>query len=312
MTIQRQKEILISVFVVLYSLLFFMGVVLYSGLGVNRTGAATAALTAGALLWCALIVTATAMAVNRSGTSGIIVGIPPLLLVILGKFTLDAFVGAVLAALLLLALQRKITWEVNNHIRFRVTTVLYESVRLAIYTLLVAVITLSLPSIIQGFKSDHDVIPAKYFTVASRPLEPIIARWLPGYQTDNTIDQVIAAQVEQQTGGLVSADNPLLAGQIAAGREQFARQFGVSVRGDETISAVATRLLNDYIYALTQKNRYFTAAIVIIVTFIAMRVIVPILIWPVLAVIKGFFYVANRIGLVSFIKTTVEAERFTL
>lgn len=312
MTIQRQKEILIAVFVVLYSVLFFMGVVLYSGLGDNRTALATILFAAGGLIWTALMVTATAMAINRSGTNGIILTIPPLLLIILGKFTLDAMIGAILVVLLLLVLQRKVSWEVNNHIRFRITGVLYESARLGLYTLLVVVITLSLPNIIKTFKNDQDVIPAKYVTAVSQPLEPIIARWLPGYKTDSTIDGMINSQLERQAGGIIPVTNPLVAAQKAEIRNQLGRQFGVALTGRETVSDITSRVINGYIFKLTQQNHYLTVGVVIIVTFVAMRVLVPILIWPILLVIKGFFYLANRIGLISFVKTTVEAERFTL
>lgn len=312
MTIQRQKEILIAVFVVLYSLLFFMGVVLYSGLGESRTTMATIVFAVGALLWCALMVTATAMATNRSGTNGIILAVPPLLLIILGKFTLDAIIGAILVVLLLLALQRKVSWEVNNHINFRVIRVLYESVRLGLYILLVVVITLSLPSIIKTFKNDQDVIPAKYIAAVSQPLEPVISRWLPGYKTDSTVDDMINFQLERQSGGLISANNPVVAAQKAEVRTQLGRQFGVTLTGRETVSDITSRVVNGYIFRLSQQNHYLAVGLVIIATFIAMRVVVPILIWPVLLVIKGFFYLANRIGLISIIKTTVEAERFTL
>lgn len=312
MTIQRQKEILIAVFVVLYSVLFFMGVVLYSGLGDNRTALATILFAAGGLIWTALIVTATAMAINRSGTNGIILTIPPLLLIILGKFTLDAMIGATLVVLLLLVLQHKVSWEVNNHIRFRITSVLYESVRLGLYILLVVVITLSLPSVIQGFKNDQDVIPAKYIAAVSQPLEPVISRWLPEYKTNSTVDDMINVQLDRQAGGIIPVTNPLLAAQKAEIRNQLGRQFGVTLTGRETVSDVTSRVVNRYIFKLTQQNHYLTVGVVIIATFIATRVVVPILIWPVLLVIRMFFYLANRIGLISIIKTTVEAERFTL
>lgn len=310
MTLQRQKEILISIFVVLYSALFFLGFRLLLG-GLNGWSvSATIIMALGAWLWCALMVSATAFVTNRTGMNIIVAVVPPLLLILFSLFSLASLIGALIVFFILLGMQKKMNGELNSRVSLKVIPVFYYPTRLAIFALLVAIITLSFPVLIQSFTNDRVAIPSQTVAFILRPFEPVIANMVPGYKTEATISQIIDAQIANQ--GLGSVPPELIAPQKASAIQQFGKQFGVALTGRETLSDIVAAWVNRYIQQIVSQNKFIAAGAVMAIAFLAVRAIVPIIAWPALLLIRLFLYIAQRIGLITLLKTQVTVERISL
>ena len=309
MTLQRQKELLIGVFVTLYSALFFLGFQLV----VNRISSwspfLVVVISIGALVWCALMACATSFVVNRSGSSVIVAALPALLLLFLGFLRLDSLIGASVVFLVLMGVQRKISWELNTRVNVHVIPVYYSAVRYVVFALLISLITLSIPSLLTSFDNNSIAVPADTFKLIIRPFESVIAGYLPGYTTDSTIDEIITRQLKSQYPDLSAPEINLAKPAV---RQEFAKQFGTQLSGRETLADISAGWINKRLRQMAGDNRQVAVVFVIGVTFVAVRIIVPIIIWPVLFLVSIILRLSEQIGLITILRTQVTVERMSL
>lgn len=313
MSIERKKEVLIAIFVTLYTLLFFLGTILYAApTDSPRLIMTHIVMVFGALIWAALMVCATAFVTHRSGSNLIIALLPPIILIALSRLSLDSIIGALILFGILLILQRRLNWELTTRVKLQIVPIFYNSTRLALYALLVVLIALSIPIIIRQVETVQAIIPASYVSTTLRPLESIIAGMLPGYATNQTVDELIEASFKKQTSNLPFDDIGISQSQKVTARNELSQQYGMTLTGQETLADIIANVLNTNIQRLAQENRLFTVGLFILLAFLTTKTVIPLLIWPTLGFVRMFLYIAIRIGLISTIKTQVEVDRFTL
>lgn len=309
MTLQRQKELLIAVFVSLYSLLFFLGFQLV----VNQSNIwgtpAAIIIGVGALIWCALMTCATAYVVNRSGSNVIVAAIAPILIYLISRLRLDALIGSVVVFAILIGVQRRLSWELSSRVNVHVIPVFSGATRLTIYALLVSLITLTVPALAESFDNNRIAIPPQYIATVISPMESVIKGMLPGYSSGSTIDEMIDEQLRAQAPNATPAE---LAAGRALIRPEFSRRFGVNVTGRETLPDILAGTINKYLRQLAQDNRLIAIGFLIALTFLTVRVFVPLLVWPALFLINIFLRLSEQIGLITILKTQVTVERISL
>lgn len=315
MTLQRQKEILIAVFVALYSVLFFLGFQLIITRATIWSLWAAVTLIIGSLIWCALITCATAFVVNRSGSNIFTCAIPSILLLGLGFFRLDVAVGAIVVFLMLLMVQRRLSWELSSRVNVHVIPVFSAATRQVIFALLISLITLSLPTLAKSFDNNQIAVPPSLIASLTAPFESLIQGLLPGYTNGSTIDQIIDRQLQNQLSSLPGEaliPAQVIASQRTAIRQEFSRQFSMTLTGRETLPDILAGTMNKYLRQMAQENRLIAIIFVIALTFVTVRVIVPVVVWPTLFLIRIFLRLSEQIGLITILRTQVTVERISL
>jgi hypothetical protein len=316
MTLQRQKELLIATFVALYSVLLFLGFQLFVSRATSWSTPVVIIIAIGSLIWCALMTCATAFVVNRSGSNILTCAIPPILLLILGVFRLDVAIGAIVVFVILIAVQRRLSWELNSRVNVHVIPVFSVATRHVIVALLISLITLSLPTLAQSFDRNQISIPPKTVATLISPFEGVIQNLLPGYTTGSTIDQMIDRQLRNQLSSIPGAEAvvpaELLSSQRATIRQEFSKQFGMPITGQETLADVLANIVNKYLRQMAAENRFVAIGFIIALTLVTVRIAVPVLVWPALFLIRIILRLSEQIGLITILRTQVTVERMSL
>ncbi len=311
MTLGRKKEIGVLVFLSLYSGLLFGLFALATTQNTGELSILTTVLFVMlALLWVALVQFSQAISFESGGVLWLVVLIVPALIVGVGRASLPALVGAVIAGLLLLVGRSYAKSELSNRIHFKTGQIFRISTRYTLLALAFGLIGIVLPDFQEQLVPEKVQIPAKYLANWVDASAPIVSRFIPGYDPNKTIDEFIAFQVQKQMGA--GNSEPIPPGQLIIARRQLADQFGIALAGNESLSAVTGKIVNHYLQSWAKYNQLLFIGIVISLLFLVWRALTPVLLWPTIAILAGLIYFATRIGLVYKVKTPATIERLQL
>ncbi len=311
MTLQGKKELGVAVFTTLYTILFFLVMrLLFTGGSIWSIGFNVAALVGG-VIWTAIMVAGISFVVNRVGVTVSLVILPALVLFIVSGFNIGSVIGAALLAAVVFAAQHSIHHEMNNQVKFKIGAIFRSGTKLLLLALVIALITLAQPVFRDTEKASSLLIKEQYIAAITKPISPLIGRYIPNYTNSTTIDQIIdaqlASQAEKLPPGFVLPPN-----QREQARTELSRQFGTTLTGQETLPGIVTTFLNGYIHGVAGQSTLAVAIATIAITLIAFRILVPFLVWPVIGVIVIIIDAAKRIGLIALVKDQVTIERIHL
>ncbi|MEX1112717.1 MAG: hypothetical protein WEC84_04610 [Candidatus Andersenbacteria bacterium] len=319
MTQSRQKEIGLVVVSALYSLLVFM---VYALVLRGNSGWSTIyvlMLIVAGIVWAALYSVILAFFANRtSGVSALVVVPPAIFAYALGGLTISAAVAAGLLLGFLLATQRYIVVEVRDRVRMRITRVFASGTRVLLFGFILSLIIIALPSVQTGVQRGTIQLSPGFVRAVTAPATPLIRQILPGYEQSATIDQLLDAYIAQQQQNLPPGFE-IPPGERERVRQELSQQFGIQLRGGETVAQATATYVNQYIQgAFTQAVASAAAggvavfAFGLLITLVALRALVSMLMWPTYAVIYLMVYFSERIGLVSKLNAQVTVQQYHL
>ncbi len=310
MTLQRQKELTIVGFASLYSLLYFLLVALLLRGQSSSTVFSIVIIVAG-LLWVAIMASALAFASRRLGVSMSLTVIPALAVMIVGRVSLEAIIGGILLAVFILIGRSVMARDMESRIKFAIRPMFWSGSKALLFGLLVVITTLALPVVTTSVQGGEIRVPRAYVNTVLRPASPIIEKYLPQYTPDTTVNQIIAAQIAQQTLELPPGI-PYPPDQHAQILKELSRQLGVPLGGHETIPDLVANWINVRLQRLAEQNGILLVIILVVLVLLTLRALIPLLMLPVIMFIKILVYISQRIGLVALMKTQVTIERLHL
>ncbi len=312
MSLVQKKIASIIVVVALYSIFFFLLAALLLSPNGERSGIYSLVVGVVGLTWCALMAGALALiASERFGASLALAVLAPVAAVLVGRASLPAFIGAAILLLTTFLARSIIAREINSRVNFNTRVIFRDGVKVLILGLAVSLLALSFPLLRSSAEQGALTIPMPYVEAIVNPLTPALARYLPGYERGNTINDIIDAQIAKQAADL-PAGFVVPPEQRETIRADLSKQLGISIRGDETMPVLVTRYVNQYVKSLAKGDGLLVVIVLLVAALLALRAIIPILAWPVLAVIAALLYLSQRIGLISVIRTQVTIERMRL
>jgi hypothetical protein len=317
MTLQRQKEIgiiIISILLTAGFLFAFMGIIQTQNLAAWTTWLVVAGLS---MLWVSLYLACTIFVTTRSGSSIILACIVPLVMMAIGQLSTYVIVGAVIVFILLLTLQSRLHWEMDTRIKLDFIATFLGSARYMFIILIVALLALILPGMQTALTSNEGqiTIPANIVSSILTPFNGVIKGIIPGYTSVTTVDDIIQAQVNQQIkqqGGGLPANFTIPPQEMAQLRDQFGAQFGLKLTGTETIPDIIATMLTNYVRVAVHNNVPAALVLIVLSIFITLRLFIIFLVWPTLALLQLWLFIAIKAGLLARVRTTVEVERFAL
>lgn len=310
MTLQRKKEIGLTIFVCIYGTLFFFGLASIFEPNQSWSTLLIIVLTLSAILWVAFEAVSLAL-VHHIGSSAALVLTPSLTVIVAGYSAFALGSGALLAIILFVA-DRSIAREVRSRVKYSAISVFLRGVRLMVLGLFIAAAGLSLPLVAERLSSEQIRVPEQYLEWLLAPLEPFLGNLFPGVSRDQTIDALIESRLQQQLSEL-SEDVTVSSAQVEQVRQQLSRQLDSELTGQEKLSTVVARLLNGYINRLTaDQNSPLVPIILLVLALLAARALVPIIVWPVLAVIALTIIAAKQVGLAYVVRSQATVERLQL
>ncbi len=268
------------------------------------------ALIIATMVWMALLSYALAL-LNSVSTNLALIVIVPLLVLIIGRFHAGAIVGALLLAAFLVIAQQRLTQAIRNHIKYRTFDIFYLGTHVVMIGVITALVGLATAAILNRLSTDQLLISEQLIQRALQPAEPFIQGLVPGYNVRSSVNELIEAQLQEQLGTLPPS-SPLIAGQKTAALRNLERQLDRRISGQETISALIADAINRRLDIVITNNRLFVALGIIIIIFFALRTLVPILVWPILALIIFLVYLSRKTGLAYILITTEKVELLRL
>lgn len=310
MTLQRQKELIIVGIASLYSLFYFMLVaLLLRGQAVSTVFGIVVAVAG--LLWVAVIAAALAFASRRLGVSMALAIIPAVVVILVGRVSIEAIIGGILLAAFILIGRSVVAKDMENRLKFAVRPIFWSGSRVLLFGLLVAIITLALPIVTTNIRGGEVGISRAYTDTLLRPAAPLIEKYIPQYTPDKTVNQIISAQIAEQ-GEELPPGYTLPPDQHAQVLEELSKQLGIPLIGNETIPDIVAAWINVRIQRLANQNSILLVIILVVLVLLTLRALIPLLLLPVILFVKTLVYISERIGLVALMKTQVTIERLHL
>ncbi|MDP3997618.1 MAG: hypothetical protein Q8P73_03930 [bacterium] len=308
MTTTATKETILIIIAALFSVVNFL---IFSAVAtLHPTGAVTALLIILNTLW--LVVIALAMFLSRSLWSKAALTIVPSFAVTLaGAGAAGALGGAFLLLVSLLVGLRSIKREAANRINYTTWYMFGPGLRIIVIGLILALAGLLLPELRQVIAQDGLQISEQQTAAIIKPIQPLLKDYLPTTDTNANIDDLIDAQVKQQTGGAITAAD-ISDEQRAEIKQQISRQFNQPITGQETLASVVTTRVNNTLRNLTQNNALLVALVIIVLAFLTLRALVPIVVWVLLLLMIIVVYLTRKTGLAKLEEQQITSHRLTL
>lgn len=298
-------------FTTVYSLAFFLVMRLLIESGQAWSILFMAVAVVGSLIWTAILASAVAFTANRTGTSILLLILPPLTLLTAAPLSMAALIGMLFVAASVFTAQQAIQQEIKSRVMFKVAPIFRGGIRILIFGLVVAIIVITVPLSRDAGRNSTLHVPDKYIAAILIPASPIIRNFIPNYTNQTTINDIIDAQVNQQIKSLPEGVE-LLPGQRDRARIELSRQLGINLAGSETVPHIAAAFINKHIEGLADGNRIIVIVAVVAIALLLFRTLAHVMVWPTLGLVAILVDVARRIGLISIIKTQVTVERMHL
>ncbi len=313
----RQKEIVIYGFAVLYSVLFFLLVRLFFQ-EPDWRAALTFPVVFCVMLWAAIMAAGFGCTANQPKSNMWLAILPPFVIPFVGFLSIESLIGGLCMMGALFYARQNITTQINDRIYWNVRSIFRYGVELLLLAALIGVIAIGLPFGRDLLQKGELQVSVQYTQRVLKPFSPIIQRFFPEYQHDATLNNLVDKQVEEQQrqlppGTFLSPD------QRQQAIQQISRQLNISLQGQETIPEIAAIYMNKMIKDISGsvqdvssvRGVFFTIALIAVI-ILAIRALLPILLWPVLGLIQILILFARRIGLVTITKVDVVIERLHL
>lgn len=262
------------------------------------------------VIWIALMAIALAIVHYKINIATLVI-VPTLIVIALSKLSVIAIGGGVLLSIFLLMAQRTFAREVKNRIQYRTVEIFSVGTRLLLLGCMIGLLGLSWTTL-TGENGVYRVqVSEQQLAPLMKPLEPLLRKFIPNFRADITIDEFIQEELNKQAAQLPPGAS-IPPEQLALSRAQLSEQFGEQLSGQETVTAIVTRKLNNYIGALTQENVLLVTLVLIIIAFLTLRALVPLLVWPLLGIIALLVLALRAVGVLNLQEVQVTTERLTL
>jgi len=287
-TRHQQKELALVVTTVLLSAVLYWWT--YAVIGdADLIVVKAVAITVFALLWLGLATFTLGLANSFSSGTTLIL-LPPLLLIIAGRAHFGV-IGAALLLLLFTALARlKITTEIKNRIKYSTVQAFYGGGRYMVFGIIISLAGLAIPYLSDRFTTENIIVPEESIAFLIRPFEGALINLLP---------QLNQTQVIQTPNPSES-----IPGSIP--------EPPVIQTTPDSLSSIVTELINERLSSITRQSPFIAALIVILLMLVTVRLLVPIVVWPVLGLIALFIYIAQQTGFAYILKNEATVETLQL
>jgi len=306
----HKKVISLGTVSALYSVLFFLIAALLMSDPDGISLPFIAIFAGAALVWCALMSCVMAFMADNAALGAVMALVAALPLVLISR-SLPGIVGAIMVMITLIVSRSLFAYEVNSRVAFSTRSIFWRGTKIVILGLSIALTALAFPLVKNGVQSGNIVLPVSYVASVTKPLTPLLSNYFPGYSSTSTVDQIIAAQIAEQVKDLPPGFT-VDSGQTERIKADLGRRLGVDLRGNETVAVIVANYVNNYVQKLAEGDGVVMIAVLIVITLLALRAVIPVLAWPTLAIIAAIIYLAQRIGLIVVLRTQVTIERMRL
>jgi hypothetical protein len=309
MTEQGYKEWGIVVAALLLSFLEFFGIAALV-LPLPTNGAVMIMMGVLSIIWLVVMALAYVLA-NHPASSTTLIILPAVFVVLAGRLSIGAWGGAILMVLSLVVARQYFLQEIRNRINYsNIYTFRYGS-RYLVVGLILAIAGLALPSVQNTVTADGIKISEKQVEIVLNFAQPMIKQFVPSFSANENVDQFIDAQITEQLGKLAPGMT-IPTEQRVALRAQIAQQLQQQLTGQESMASVITRRINDILASFTRSNTLIVSLVVIVLVFLTIRAFVPLIVWPLIALIALTVWISNAVGLSKISSSQVTTTRLEL
>lgn len=174
MALQWNKELAIGSVVVLYTIAFFTIAASYFHRQQEFTVSFSSYLSLAGILWVAIVAFSSVCTAHHKAMYSTIALVPSVILLLVGKFTLSAAVGALILFLLTFGAQKSIERELGSRIKIRIGKIFSLGVRMLLFGMLVSFTVFAAPAIQSTIASGSIAIPEAYLFSIANPLAGIV------------------------------------------------------------------------------------------------------------------------------------------
>lgn len=304
----QRKEAAIIVVATLFSLLFFL-LLSFAFKGQTQTLAVPLIIALVGIIWISLIAIFMAFVINYRPLQWALLILPALMALISSGFSAVALIGSLLLFLALLGAGRSIRQELENRLKFATISIFRPGVRLLLLGVAAFALALALPVIKNQAQTGLITLPADTAATFVQPLTPLISQSIPNYHPAMTIDQIIQNQINRQQ---IPAGFELPPDQLQRSRQEIGDRVNLTLSGTETIPQIISQVTNRYIQNLAQGEGLVVTLVLVLLALIAIRALIPLIIWPILFLIMGLIFLAHRTHILKKVPTQVTVEQYQL
>lgn len=156
------KELAIASVVGIYTIIFFWIAASYFQGQQEFSVSLSSYLSLAGVVWAALVAFSSVCTAHHKVTYSMIALIPAVILVLAGRFTLPAVLGALVLFLLTFSAQRSIARELKGHTKIRIAKIFPLGVRMLLFGMLLSFIVFASPVIQATIASGAIAIPEVY------------------------------------------------------------------------------------------------------------------------------------------------------
>ncbi|MFH1354274.1 MAG: hypothetical protein ABIH36_03205 [bacterium] len=262
------------------------------------------------LAWVGLAAITFSLATSKISRSALVL-VPAVFVVLVGQVHVGSLVAALLLVILLASAQRQLIQNIQSRIKYNTAQIFSPGARLILIGLVVVLAGLSIAPVNENLSSSSLKIPQKFVEIIIKPAERIITSMLPGYTSNSTIDQLIEAKLQSDTGTL-SPGFSISPEEFASFHQDLTASYGLPISGQETLPALVTAYINQALLNLTKNSPLFTVLLALVTFLLVARLLVPILLWPTLGIIVILINLAQRAELLFLITLQEPVERLQL
>jgi hypothetical protein len=279
--------------VTLYTVLFFLAFGLLIGPGMTNQILLVLLLVL-ALVEVALLAFSFSL-VSIKNKGALLVVVPFLMTVLIGGFGVHALVGAALLLAGLSTGAHTISGTIKNRIAFKTPDIFMLGSRYITLGLLSALIALLFPLLLSAAEGAQ--VESKHLVPLLRPLEPALGQLTGGYRISQRIDDINPQLDRQQRDAL---------------HQQLSQQYGTQVTGQESILDLVAAQFNQVLRTLTRNQRIIFILTAIILFYTAVRIFIPLLLWPIMGLILATIWLGRHAGVVTVSETPATVQRLVI
>lgn len=305
MTAAKKKEIGLTAVAILITIAQFVvgKLALPSLLTDTSTGVWLLGLS---VLWVIVMVLALAL-VRHPAALVVILFVPSVTTVVVGRGSSGAWIGAVVLGIALVNAWRVIVREASNRITYTTRDVFGRGIKLTTLGVLLALTGLATPLLSEAIRDQRLQLAPDQVSVVMRPLAPVLTGLQLGVNPDTTINDLINQRLttELPPGTTLSGEqrNQLIG--------QLQQQFGIKLRGDDSMTDVVTAKVNGYLETFSSANTTVFAITVVAVLALSALTLIPFVAWIVVLVMIVVVWLGRVTHLFTIAQASVTAERLS-
>ena len=299
-----QKELVVVLSTLVFTVLEFFVAALI--LPQPALTGAMIVLVALSLVWSLVMILALGLAQHWASVIALIT-VAAASIVLAGKLSEGALVGAALLVVSLLLARHFTSRELTNRMTYRTGDVFFSGLKLVLLGLILALAGLALPILEESLSQGRLTVTAEQVRHATGPLAPLLGGIAPGLTADTTVDQLIDERIASD----FPAGVELTAEQRAQIHQQVSSQFGTAVQGGDTLNQLVATRLNDWITSFTVTSPLIFALVVILLLVLAVRAFVPLIAWALLPLLSVIVWLARKTTLLRLTERSATVERLS-